>query len=310
MPTVHGSLHVARVHQYAALMVGSDTSPLHGDCLTPVYVEYRGGRDETLHRLARFDCEDMDFAPGYGLLGDWGPSKRTTAYLSVRCRKCGPCLKQRGKVWATRAQLELVAATRSWFGTLTLRPHERFMARLKADAYLAKRGVRWLDLDASEQFKEIARVLRRDFQLFLKRVRKQSRARVRYVMTTEAHTDGFPHLHLILHEYEGRCTKRLLEEQWQLGISHWRLVNALDHKVPWYVAKYLTKSILAKPVASLRYGRPPLEVFSEGDLTRHAASKVEAAEQSPSKSEHLASSPLARSFDLYQQRSFVDNRTK
>lgn len=264
MPLVHGSLHVAKVHQYAALMVGSDTSPMHGDCLRPVYVEYRGGRDEALHRLKRWNDDDsLDYAPGWGMLGEWGPSPRTTAYLSVRCRKCGPCLKQRAKVWATRGQLELVAAERSWFGTMTLRPHERFMARLKADAYLAKRGVRWLDLDATEQFKETARIIRHDFQRFLKRVRKQSGARIRYLMTTEAHADGFPHLHMLLHEVEGRCTKRMLEQQWPHGISHWRLVDALDHTVPWYVAKYLTKSILAKPVASLRYGRPPLEAFSE-----------------------------------------------
>lgn len=298
MPAVHGSLHVAKVHQYAALMVGSDTSPMHGDCAKPVYIEYRGGRDEALHRLRRWESEDIDFAAGYGVLGEWGPSARTTAYLSVRCRKCGPCLKQRGKVWATRGQLELVAAERSWFGTLTLRPHERFMSRLKADAYLASRGVRWHDLDATEQFKEIARVLRREFQLFLKRVRKQSGARLRYVMTTEAHADGFPHLHLLLHEYEGRCTKRLLEQQWQLGISHWRVVNALDHKVPWYVAKYLTKSILAKPVASLRYGRPPLEVFSEA-TSRHAANgEAEAADYHPRQGKSIEQPPVVRSLDL------------
>lgn len=113
-------------------------------------------------------------------------------------------------------------------------------------------------------------------------------------MTTEAHADGFPHLHLLLHEYEGAATKRLLEEQWPLGISHWRLVNAHDHKVPWYVAKYLTKSILAKPVASLRYGRPPLEVFTERS---DAAAKSKPPEkQYPSKEQGAAS--FAGLFDL------------
>lgn len=269
MPTVHGSLHVARVHQYAALLNGTRCSPLHGDCINPVGIEYRGGQDELLHRQKRWrEDETLDYAPGIGLLGEWGPSNRTTASLLVRCRKCGPCLKQRAKVWATRGQLELVAAERSWFGTLTLRPEERFMARIKADANTAKSCVRWGDLNASEQFKEIAKVIRGDFQKFLKRVRKQSGARLRYLMTCEAHKDGFPHLHLLLHEYDGRVTKRCLEQQWPHGLSHWRLVDAHDHKVPWYVAKYLTKSILAKPVASLRYGRPPLEAFSEAK-SRH-----------------------------------------
>lgn len=282
MPTVHGSLHVARVHQYAALLNGTRASPLHGDCIDPVGVEYRAGRDETLHRLARWETDELDLAPGYGLLGEWGPSMRTTASLTVRCRKCLPCLKHRAKVWATRGQLELVAADRSWFGTMTVSPENRFIARLKADAYNASRGVRWTSLSDAEQFKEIARVLRRDLQLFLKRVRKQSGARIRYLVTTEAHKDGFPHLHMLLHEYDGRVTKRCLEQQWQLGLSHWRLVNGLDHRVPWYVAKYLTKSILAKPVASLRYGRPPLEVLSEGAARHDAISGEHAAENSPS----------------------------
>lgn len=199
--------------------------------------------------------------------GEWGPAFASTVYLSVRCRKCSACLKQRAKVWATRGQLELLAARRSWFGTLTVSPQERFRARLRADAACDKRGVRFLSLSDSEQFAEIAKILRGDFQLYLKRVRKASRARIRYLMTTEAHADGFPHLHLLLHEYEGATTKRLLEEQWPLGLSHWRLVDAHDHKVPWYVAKYLTKSILAKPIASLRYGRPEMQALTERIVT-------------------------------------------
>lgn len=264
MPVVFGSPHVAKVHQYAALLNGTRASPLHGDCKNPVGIEYRAGQDEALHRLKRWrEDETLDIAPGYGLFGDWLPSFRTSASLTVRCRKCGPCLKQRAKVWATRGQIELVASRRSWFGTLTLSPESRFIARLKADAAVSN-SARWSDLDDTEQFKEIAKVIRREFQLFLKRVRKQSGARFRYLCTTEAHKDGFPHVHLLLHEVsETRVTKRLLEKQWQLGISHWRLVNNHDHKVPWYVAKYLTKSILAKPVASLRYGRPPVEALTE-----------------------------------------------
>lgn len=269
MPSVTGSLHVAKVHNFAALIAGSDTSPLHGDCSNPVYLEYRGKRDETLHRLKRWETDEaIDFAPGWGMIGgEWGPADATTAYLSVRCRKCPPCLRQRAKVWATRAQLELVAARRSWFGTLTVRPEERFRAVMRADHALAQRGVVWNTLSQSEQFAEIAKILRADFQRYLKRVRKATRARLRYLMTTEAHADGFPHLHLILHEYEGAATKRLLEDQWPLGFSNWRLVNGHDHRVPWYVAKYLTKSILAKPIASLRYGRPEIGVLTERLVT-------------------------------------------
>lgn len=264
MPVISGSLYAAKVQRYAALISGSSTSPLHGDCEDPVFIEYQGNQDKTLARLSQWDETNVDFAPGHGLIGGWGPGKMATAYLSVRCRKCQPCLRQRAKVWATRGRVELIAAKRSWFGTLTYRPMDRFRVRCEADSKAAQGGSPWHTLNASEQFKDMAKVCRRDFQLFMKRVRKQSRARVRYLMTTEAHADGFPHLHLLLHEYAGNTTKRLLEAQWPHGISHWRVVEASDYKVPWYVAKYLTKSILAKPCASLRYGQPPLAALTEG----------------------------------------------
>ncbi|WP_422664572.1 rolling circle replication-associated protein [Tsuneonella suprasediminis] len=236
---------------------------MHGDCADPVYIEYTGHEDAVLSRIRQWKSdESIDYIDGFGHIGGYRPAARQTAYLSVRCRKCGPCLKQRAKVWATRGAVELRAATRSWFGTLTYSPEQRFRVRCEADrpAYI---GSPWSSLNTSEQFKEMAKVTRRDYQLFLKRVRKASRARIRYLMTTEAHADGFPHLHVLLHEYEGKTTKRLLDEQWRHGFTKWKVVDANDVRVPWYVAKYLTKSILARPCASLRYGQPPLEALTE-----------------------------------------------
>lgn len=262
MPSVQGSFGAARRHQFTALAVGRDAAPMAGNCLLPVTVELRGVKSILLSRLREFDENpSIDYANDNGVRwhkgGYKGPAT-TTGYIEVRCRKCANCLKARARMWAARAKAEVLAARRSWFGTLTLRPEERWRVRVEADNACHKRSVRWCDLNHDEQFSEMARVLRRDYQLFVKRVRKASAARVRYLMTTEAHADGFPHLHLLLHEYEGATTKRLLEQQWPHGISHWRLVDPTDTRAPYYVTKYLTKSILAKPIASLRYGQPPM----------------------------------------------------
>jgi len=57
--------------------------------------------------------------------------------IFVRCRKCEKCLRARAMLWACRATNEIDSATRTWFGTLTLRPssHHHFvnMARIKGD---------------------------------------------------------------------------------------------------------------------------------------------------------------------------------
>lgn len=70
----------------------------------------------------------------------------------------------------------------------------------------------------------------------------------------EAHKSGDPHLHILVHEPEGPVTKALLEKQWNLGFSHWRLVGA-DRKAAVYACKYLGKEALTRVRASFRYGQ-------------------------------------------------------
>ena len=46
--------------------------------------------------------------------------------MAARCRKCAGCLEHRRRLWTARALQEVNAHARTWFGTLTIRPEDRF----------------------------------------------------------------------------------------------------------------------------------------------------------------------------------------
>lgn len=238
--------------------------PLHGDCSEPVTHEVRGRESDLLERLkgvqwAKGD-DVLDYAPGYGWIGeDQLPAvspRSITAYVTVRCRRCELCLAYRRRLWTARAIAETNVSHRTWFGTLTFRPSARFRVRMVTDEQVRRRRCERIeDVDQEEQFKLMARTAARDVTLFLKRVRKNSGAALRYLLVTEAHEDGFPHFHLLLHESsDRRVVKQMLEDNWRAGFSHWRLVNNQDAKVTGYVCKYLSKSASTRVRASQKYG--------------------------------------------------------
>lgn len=172
----------------------------------------------------------------------------------VRCRACESCLRHRGRLWAARAVDECNLATRNWFGTLTIAPMQRvkylYAAQLRNDR---APGDSWDTLADTEQFRKICAEIQPEITRFLKRVRKNS-ASFRYLLVTEAHRDGFPHFHMILHESEGSIGKRVLDAAWRDGFSQWRLIPVGDPKGAWYACKYLSKSALTRVRASQRYG--------------------------------------------------------
>jgi len=88
---------------------------------------------------------------------------------------------------------------------------------------------------------------------YMKRVRKQSGAPLRYLLAVEEHKDGFPHLHALVHEWGTEVGKRALQGTWLYGHSHVKLADLAAAK---YVCKYVTKSPVARLRASLHYGRP------------------------------------------------------
>jgi hypothetical protein len=161
------------------------------------------------------------------------------------------CLKARAATWAERARVECARAKRTWFVTLTLRPEEQYRALAQARV----EGIGFDDLPEEEQFLRRHRVISRWLTLFIKRVRKASGAKLRYVLVAERHKSGLPHYHLLLHEVEGAVKHAVLRAQWRLGFMTAKLVPEGDASPARYVSKYLAKAAEARVRASVRYGR-------------------------------------------------------
>lgn len=178
------------------------------------------------------------------------PDRPVSQRMEVRCRKCEGCLRARARLWTARAIDETKVSARTWFGTLTLSQERQLWARYSA---LKRIGEKIGDPDAENVFRESVVVLNKELTLFLKRVRKVER--FRYLLVTEAHKSGLPHFHILIHEYEGRISKRDLEDKWRFGFSHWRLVPTGNEAACGYCCKYLAKSALTRVRASEDYGR-------------------------------------------------------
>lgn len=174
--------------------------------------------------------------------------------LTVRCRKCDWCREQRRRLWARRAHFETRTAVRTWFMTFTLSPDEHARAHARACQKLSRQGLDFDALDHGEQFR-----LRHDqigplITKWIKRVRKQSGAKLRYLLVAEAHKSGLPHYHMLVHERDDRfpVRKGVLQAQWPHGFTTAKLVS--DPRAATYVCKYLAKNAVARVRASARYG--------------------------------------------------------
>ena len=215
-------------------------------------------RDLTRH-LGRetFDClEPVELHLfGYPGLRDIraGNDRPTVHRTAGRCRKCENCLRHRARLWTARAIDEVKSSQRSWFGTLTLNPDEAFRHTVKADLRASRRvSIPLSQLSPEERTVAIAREVTPELTRWLKRVRKNSGALIRYLLVCEPHKSGVPHWHYLIHEHQGRVSKRCLEQAWKLGFSHVRLVDG--EKPAAYVCKYLAKSLLTRVRNSKFYG--------------------------------------------------------
>lgn len=192
--------------------------------------------------------------------------------ISVRCRQCPNCLRFRAWQWRERAKREIALAERTWFGTITLSETEQLKALYRAQLGAKRRGVVWdhpveraygeslVDYErrcSLWRFARIVRAIAPEITKWLKRVRKESGAKLRFLLVAEAHKSGRPHFHILINEAVGSSPirKRTLDGQWKLGFTQFRLVAEGD-KAAAYVTKYLTKSVLARVRASIRYGTP------------------------------------------------------
>lgn len=232
---------------------------ISGGCLDPHMVQLEGR------------------APEAGGLDDWGKFKRYEphqvapparsneyGYMSplwldilTRCRKCDPCRKARRRFWAKRAQLEAADAHRTWFCTYTFRPSKRLVIRYQAEARFHKKvGGSWYGLTPDEQFPWLAVEAGKELTKYFKRLRKNTRAPLRYILIAENHKDGFPHFHALVHQMTGKIVteRRLRWDWWPCGFSKCELV-ANSEKAANYVTKYITKTVLTRIRASQFYGK-------------------------------------------------------
>lgn len=249
-------------------------------CKRPVYREYVGRRAMKMSHDWRNAKEIVE---------------SRTLELDVRCRKCEACLEHRKLYWRALARNEIECSARTWFGTLTLAPDWQVWAQASARLRLASAGIDYDQATREIQFAESVAEIMPEITRWLKRVRKQSSVKnrqkardkdgctatvgqrcschrqadyvvpLKYLLVVEEHTGGgaahgLPHFHLLLHEGSADHPIRhsVLEEKWKMGWSHFRLVPDAENelrKAANYVTKYLTKSILCRARASIRYGR-------------------------------------------------------
>lgn len=212
-------------------------------------------------------------AEGAGWLG---------ATYQMRCRRCKACLRARTWYWALAGMKETKQASelglRSWFGTLTFAPEaqrdlwQRAMEKW-AEAHASTTEVPewWNDELCDERFHWVREEVRREIQLYWKRLRKAGH-KFRYLVVIERHKTGLPHVHYLLHEVEERIRKKDQQVQWPFGFVKTTIVGgrsrkaAAPDKAAWYVVKYLSKSVQARQMASQHY-RPEARKRSRADTT-------------------------------------------
>lgn len=176
--------------------------------------------------------------------------------VTVRCRKCEPCLRYRAAMWRHRAREETSAAPRTWFGTLTFTAEGHLRNKYEAAVQSRSRQrVDFEELSPHEQYLHLARLSGREVTKFLKRLRKDARTRFRYLAVAEPHKSGNPHWHLLVHEtsFMEPIRKRTLQGCWKSGFSSFKLA---DTSAPGYLCKYIAKDLGCRVRASQAYGDP------------------------------------------------------
>lgn len=246
-------------------------------CLEPRTIQIEGRYDPATAVTADpFVRAMLDAFPG-AVIEHVSPASRAPAVqaiwvdMIVKCRRCDACLRARSQEWAFRANAEIKTTWRTWFGTLTLSPDNQVKALYRAQLKARRGGTSWQTCvgrrpgeDAlayagrvsEAQFKLLHAAISPELTRWLKRVRKESGAKLRYLLVAEAHKSGLPHYHILISESSetGTVRKRTLQSQWKLGFSQFKLVGETDGAAR-YVCKYLAKAAEARVRASLRYGR-------------------------------------------------------
>lgn len=175
------------------------------------------------------------------------------------CRKCAKCLQFRQMKWRERCLAEIAGANRTWFVTLTFSP-----------VHLAGIIFEGQSEKGASSAARTERAAYRHVQRYLKRIRKTTKAEIRYLAVYERGEEtGRSHYHLLIHEMTKPVTKAVLEAQWRSHV-HCRLVADLrgSRGAASYITKYATKSLDVQPRASKAYGKPAKRKPTPVDATR------------------------------------------
>lgn len=177
--------------------------------------------------------------------------------LLTACRRCRVCLRKKSRLWFFRAKNEIADAPRTWFGTLTCSPENHY----RLDELASSRKRDFWKSSPGKKFETQSVVLASEITKYLKRLRKMAGTRFRYLLVLETHDSaktspemkGRLHAHLLIHEISGQLpiTKAILDQQWRLGFTKWKLA---DQEAAAYVSKYITKALDCRVRASLDYG--------------------------------------------------------
>jgi len=228
-----------------------DRQPLeaaHG-CQNPVQVDLRGDPDKFLQSTGKHR--------EYPIFAE----------ISVPCRKCAVCLRRRQMIWGARGAHEIGASVRTWFGTLTARPDVQHLWLARARRAVRQQCDDFEKLSQSKQFALLAQQQGAEVTRYIKRVRFESKVAIRYLVVAEAHKSGMPHAHMLLHERDYPVRKEMLDRQWLVGFSKWRLVPQDNISEAFYISKYLAKSSVARVRASASYGRAS-QALPHGEAVR------------------------------------------
>lgn len=216
---------------------------ISGDCRNGYLTVVRGRPG---HKQRMIDPY-VDILPKAGRIPYW-------LDLITRCRRCDRCLRYRAWKWRTRALEEVRLGSRTWFGTLTVDPDHHFLALSRVRAACHEQGYSFDDLDEVKRFALLVKEHGRELTLYVKRLRKYSQVRIRYLIVAEKHKSGLPHFHMLIHERGGEIKHKLLSAEWHLGFEKWRLTSTLEPQKALYLCKYLSKDLTARVRASQSYG--------------------------------------------------------
>lgn len=145
--------------------------------------------------------------------------------LKLPCGKCHVCISKRAIEWATRARHEMSCHDENCFITLTYAPE-----------------------NLNSNF-----IVKDDFQRFMKRLRKKTQKKIRYMVSYEYGSQYFrPHMHAILFGYSPPkqnhtltspsghklFTSPIMDELWDNGFHS---IGEANEQTAYYIASYALK---------------------------------------------------------------------